>query len=97
MFDSSDDPIDAEDWLREIEKKLDLTTCSDEECVGVAAHQLTGAARAWWDSFSDTHPDPAHITWEEFTEAFREHHVTEGAMDAKVEEFRNLTQGSLNV
>ena len=37
-FDSSDDPIDTVDWLREIEKKLDLTTCSDEECVGVAAH-----------------------------------------------------------
>ena len=30
-FDSSDDvPIAAKDWLRETEKKLDLTTCSDE-------------------------------------------------------------------
>lgn len=37
-FDSSDDPIDAADWLSEVERKLDLTTCSDEECVGVAAH-----------------------------------------------------------
>ena len=46
-FDSLDnDPIAVEDWLREIEKKLDLTTCSDEECVGVIAHQLTGAACA---------------------------------------------------
>ena len=61
-FDSSEsDPIVAEDWLREMEKKLDLTTCSEEECVGVAAHQLTGAACAWWDNFYDTHLDPAHI------------------------------------
>lgn len=60
-FDSIEDPIDTEDWLCEIEKKLDLTTCSDEECVEIAVHQLTGASRAWWDSFSDTHPDPAHI------------------------------------
>ena len=38
-FDSSNnDPIAAEDWLREMEKKLDQTTCSDEECVGVTAH-----------------------------------------------------------
>ena len=36
-FDNSADPMDAEDWLREIEKKLDMTTCSDEECVGVAS------------------------------------------------------------
>jgi hypothetical protein len=35
---ANDDPIAVEDWLREIEKKLDLTTRTDEECVGVAAH-----------------------------------------------------------
>jgi hypothetical protein len=73
-----------------MEKKLDLTTCFDEECVGVVAHQLTGATRAWWDSFNETHPDPAHILCGEFTEAFCEHHVPEGVMDAKVEEFHNI-------
>jgi hypothetical protein len=31
------------------------------------------------------------------TEAFCEHHVPEGIMDAKVEEFRNFTQGTLKV
>ena len=70
-FDNSDDPLDADSWLREIEKKLDLTKCSDEECMAVAAHQLTGTTSAWWDSFCDSHPDPAHIMWDEFTEAFR--------------------------
>jgi hypothetical protein len=65
--------------------------------VGVAAHQLTGVARAWWDGYYDAHDDPRSISWEEFTEAFREHHVPEGVMDAKVEEFRNFTQGTLKV
>jgi len=88
---AADDPIAAEDWLHEMEKKLDLTTCTDEECVGVAAHQLTGAACAWWDSYCDTHKDPGRISWEEFAEAFREHHVPEGVMDAKVEEFHNIS------
>ena len=74
-----------------MDKKLDLTTCSDEECVGVTAHQLTDTARAWWDSYSDTHPNPAHISWEEFTEAFHEHHLPEGMLDAKVEEFHNIS------
>jgi len=77
-----------------MEKKLDLTTCSNEEGVGVTTHQLTDSARAWWDSYNDTHPNPAHISWEEFTEAFHEHHVPEGMMDAKVEEFHNIIQGS---
>ena len=91
-FDSSDDdPITIEDWLRDMEKKLDLTTCSDEECVGVTAHQLTSTVRAWWDSYCGTHADPTHISLEKFAEAFHEHHVPEGVMDAKVEEFRNIS------
>ena len=80
--------------MREIEKKVDLTTCSNEECVGVTAHQLTRATHAWWDSYCDTHADPMHISWGEFPEAFREHHVPEGMIDAKVEEFCNISQGS---
>jgi hypothetical protein len=62
-FDTADDDhVATEDWLREMEKKLDLTTCTDEECVGVAAHQLTVAACAWWDSYYDAHEDPWSIS-----------------------------------
>ena len=73
--------------MREMEKKLDLTTCSDD----------TGAARTWCDSYCDTHADPAQISWEEFAKTFREHHVPEGVMDAKVEEFCNISWGSQNI
>ena len=46
-YDGTDpDPLVADDWLKEIEKKLDLTTFTNDECVGAATHQLTGAARA---------------------------------------------------
>jgi hypothetical protein len=41
-FSYSDDPLEADDWLRVIETKLDLTVCSDEECVAIAAHRLEG-------------------------------------------------------
>ena len=39
-FDFSDEPLDAHDWLRTIETKLDLTDYTEEECVALAAHQL---------------------------------------------------------
>jgi hypothetical protein len=39
----------------------------------------------------NAHDDPGSISWEEFTEAFREDHVPEGVMDTKVEEFCNFT------
>ena len=39
-----------------------------------------------------------HVTtWAEFSEAFREHHISEGLMDRKREEFCSFTQGRLSV
>jgi L-rhamnose isomerase len=67
--------MDADDWLRVIKTKLDLTNCTDEECVALAVHQLEGPTKSWWDSYCDSHQDPAHITWEEFARAFPEQHV----------------------
>jgi hypothetical protein len=71
-FSYSHYPLEADDWLRVIETKLDLTVCSDEECVAITAHQLEGPAKAWWDKNTATDPNPAFITWLEFCEAFHE-------------------------
>jgi len=34
----SEDPINADDWLRVIETKLVLTNYTDKECVAIAIH-----------------------------------------------------------
>lgn len=47
-FDYSSDPLDVDDWLKVIESKLELTECIGTECAAIAAHRMTGAARAWW-------------------------------------------------
>jgi hypothetical protein len=97
IFDHSADPMDADNWQREIEKKPELTELTEEECVTVAAHQLIGIASAWWDSYCDSHPDPLHIGWDEFVEAFRNHHIPEAVMDMKADEFRQLKMGGMSV
>ena len=75
--------MDADDWLRVIETKLDLIDCNDEECVAIAAHQLEGPAKSWWDSYCDSHADLAHITWEEIAKAFRDQHMPKQVMIQK--------------
>jgi hypothetical protein len=77
-FRYSDDPLDAADWLKVIETKLDLTVCSDEECVAIAAHQLEGPAKAWWDNYTVSHPNLAFITWLEFCVVFCEQYLLLG-------------------
>jgi hypothetical protein len=96
-FSYADDPMEADDWLRVIETKLDLTNCTDEECVALAVHQLEGPAKSWWDSYCDSHQDPAHITWDEFTRAFCEPHVPQQILIQKAQEFCTMTQGTMRV
>jgi hypothetical protein len=37
------------------------------------------------------------VTWDEFRTAFRAHHIPEGLIERKLNEFLNLTQGTLTV
>jgi hypothetical protein len=41
-FSQAKDPIDTEDWLKGVEKKLVIVQCTDREKVLFAAHQLYG-------------------------------------------------------
>jgi HPt (histidine-containing phosphotransfer) domain-containing protein len=43
-FSQAKDPMDAEDWLKGVEKKLVIAQCTDREKVLFAAHQLYGTA-----------------------------------------------------
>jgi hypothetical protein len=74
-FAGSSNPLDADDWLRTIKRKLDAIGCPENQRVHLAAHQLSGMALSWWDTFSATVRD---ATWAEFEAAFREHHVPLG-------------------
>ena len=89
-FEHAEDPLKADDWLREINKKFDIIHARGRDRVILAAHQLIGTAGEWWDNYSNASENPENITWDEFQEAFREYHIPEGIMEMKAEEFHNL-------
>jgi hypothetical protein len=43
-FSHSIEPMDADDWLKTIEKKLQVLQCTNRERVLFTAHQLVGPA-----------------------------------------------------
>jgi hypothetical protein len=96
-FSYSDDPLEADDWLRVIETKLDLTVFSDEECVAITAHQLEAPAKAWWDNYTATHLNLTFNTLLEFREAFCEQYLPGELLVHKAQEFRTMTQGAMRV
>jgi hypothetical protein len=74
-FSHAVDPLDADDWLKVIGKKLDITQCNDREKVLYASGRLEGSASDWWDALTAAHPNTDTITWQEFQANFRAHHI----------------------
>jgi hypothetical protein len=55
-FASAQEPMDAEDWLLDTERKLNTVNYSDGEKIRYATHLLCGPAAAWWDNIMAIHP-----------------------------------------
>jgi hypothetical protein len=88
--------MEAEDWLKGVEKKLVIAQCTDREKVLFAAHQLFGTVANWWETYCNTHTDVNSITWNEFKARFYNHYVPRGTMKLK-KEFTDLKQGGMTV
>jgi hypothetical protein len=96
-FSQAMEPMDADDWLKSVEKKLQVVQCSNREKVLLASHQLSGPAVDWWDAYVEAHEDPESISWPEFRAAFQAHHVPQRVIKLKKKEFQDLKQGSMSV
>jgi hypothetical protein len=83
------DPMDADDWLKSVEKKLQVVQCNNHEKVLLASHQLSGPTVDWWDAYVEADEEPESINWSEFRATFRAHHVPQGVIKLK-KEFQDL-------
>jgi hypothetical protein len=97
IFSHEVDPLDADDWLKIIGKKLDITQCNDREKVLYASGRFKGAASDWWDAFTAAHANADALTWQEFQVNFRAHHIPLRIMKLNKKEFLSLTQGNMTV
>jgi len=70
---------------------------TEEQKVRFAAQLLLGSTSAWWDTFNAIQPVDHHVTWQEFTAAFREYYIPAGVLNRKLTEFLDLKQGSMSV
>jgi hypothetical protein len=96
-FGGSDNPLEADDWLREIEMKLEVVHASERDKVLLAVQQLTGLALAWWQSYKEINPEARTMIWDDFVKLFREHHIPNSMMKLKRQEFLSLQQRNLSV
>lgn len=91
------EPMDADDWLRDIAFALRSANVAEANYVTFAAYHLRGPAAQWWDSHTRMLPAETVVTWIQFQTAFRARYISQGTIEKKKREFRNLTQGKKTV
>jgi hypothetical protein len=69
-FGQAVDPIEADDWLRTMEKKLEIARCDESDKVPFVTHYLEGPVAIWWDNAKMMWPPGENISWEKFKEVF---------------------------
>jgi hypothetical protein len=96
-FTKSTEPLDADDWLRTIENKLEYAGVGENEKVLYATHFLAGAAGAWWENVRAMQPEGQLMTWDAFKTKFCKAHVPTGLIKIMRNKFLNLKQGGMSV
>jgi len=69
-FAKAEDPLEADSWLRLMESKFELLTCTETQKTLFTAYQLRGAAASWWATFLAMQPTGHQVPWTEFSVAF---------------------------
>jgi hypothetical protein len=69
-FASALEPMDAEDWLRDTEWKLNTVGCTDDEKLRYATYLLSGPAASWWENLLAIQPLGIGIIWTQFKQKF---------------------------
>src|SRR5688572_31836674 len=96
LFQKTQEPLDTDAWVRTLESKFELLTapCPDHNKARFAAQQLRGSARLWWDHYHAMLPAGHVVSWNEIKTAFKAHHILEGLLERKLNEFLALPQGT---
>ena len=97
QFSFAKEPLEADDWLRALERKFSALHVPDAEHVNFATYLLSGSAGAWWESHMSMSAAGHVFSWAEFRTAFRAPFIPKADMDQKRNEFPDLNQGRIDV
>src|SRR3954464_8522734 len=90
-------PLDADDWLRDITRQLEFAGVHAADYVNFASYFLRGPAAKWWDTHKGSLAEGTVVTWNDFKTTFRARYVHQAIMNRMKAEFRNLIRGNKTV
>ena len=96
MFRGGVNFLEAEHWLKEMKKILDVLEVPKEQRVSLASFMLRDEADRWWDMVKNTHDVP-HMGWTQFEELLMAKYFPEAMRRQKRSEFMHLQQGAMTI
>lgn len=92
LFSGTLDPLEVEQWIKELEKVFKVIECKEDEKVNFILHILQGDADVWW-TVKAKEKDIGEHSWEEFKELFLDHYFPITIKEKYIEDFLRLNQG----
>ena len=97
IFHQPEQPLDADDWLRDITHQLEFVGVIAVDYVTLASYFLCSPAIQWWDTCKSSLAEGIVVTWNEFRTAFHARYAPQEVMNRMKSEFCNLIQGNKTV
>ncbi|GMN59966.1 hypothetical protein TIFTF001_029061 [Ficus carica] len=95
-FEGLTDPIEADNWLIDIQVILDFMGFTEQEKVLCASFALKKDTRHWWMTVQ-MHRNIANMRWKDFVTEFKVMYYNREILVAQQDEFNSIRQGSMTV
>src|SRR3954471_14761899 len=69
-FHHPEQPLEADDWLRDVNRRLESAGVNALNYVTFATYLLRGPAAQWWDTHKSSHAEGTIFSWTEFQDGF---------------------------
>ncbi|XP_024969649.1 uncharacterized protein LOC112509013 [Cynara cardunculus var. scolymus] len=92
IFSSVTNPIDAENWIRYLEKIFKVLGCQEQYKVKLASYKIEDDAHIWWESWTQSNPIAETLTWNQFKEIFFQYCFTTADKDVYIREYTTIQQ-----
>ncbi|KAH7553348.1 hypothetical protein JRO89_XS12G0000700 [Xanthoceras sorbifolium] len=91
-FEETRNPLDAEEWLRELNKVFSFMNYTEDQKVACAVFMLKGDASHWWEMTNRVQNAPDNlIIWVRFKELYNQKYFPKELRNEKESEFIQLT------
>ncbi|GMN19779.1 hypothetical protein TIFTF001_045233 [Ficus carica] len=95
-FEGPTDPIEADNWLIDIQIILDFVGLTEQEKVMCASFALKKDARHWWMTVQ-MRRNVTTMSWQDFVTEFKAMYYNREILAAQQDEFNSFRQGSMTV